>query len=51
MLETAKVTKKDLKKPRTRDLQKIDLLLDEFEIEEETWYRYLERIIEWTKKK
>ncbi len=51
MLETARVTKEALKKPRARDLQKIDLLLDEFEIEEKTWYRYLEGIIEWTKKK
>ena len=50
LLETARLTTKDLKNPRLKDLEKLDSMLEEFEIDTVTWYHYLEGIIEWTKK-
>ena len=50
LLETARLTTKDLKNPRLKDLEKLDSMLEEFEIDTAAWYHYLEGIIEWTKK-
>ena len=50
LLETARLTTKDLKNPRLKDLEKLDSMLEEFEIDTIAWYNYLERIMEWTKK-
>lgn len=50
LLETARLTTKDLRKPRLKDLEKLDSMLEEFEIDTVAWYHYLEGMIEWTKK-